>query len=41
MRYIFNVPFALLIKQHDLLYDKKPGSINIIRDSKFEIRACR
>ena len=30
MRYIFYIPFALLIKQHDLLYDKKPGSINII-----------
>ena len=30
MRYIFNVPFALLIKHHDLFYDKKLGSINIL-----------
>ena len=30
MRYIFYIPFALLIKHHDLFYDKKLGSINII-----------
>ena len=30
MRYIFNVPFALLIKHYDLLYDKKLNSINIL-----------